>query len=40
VLEVIGQAVVLLDDGVEDDGEVLVGVLIAGVDAAVLPPSL
>ena len=36
VLEVLRQAVVLLDDGVKDGGEVLVGVLISGVDSAVL----
>ena len=36
VLEVLWQAVVLLDDGVEDGGEVLVRVLISGVDSAVL----
>ena len=36
VLEVLGETVVLLDDGIEDDGEVLVGVGIAGIDAAVL----
>jgi hypothetical protein len=40
VLEVLGQAVVLLDDGVEELGEVLVGVGIAGVDAAVLVVEL
>ena len=36
VLEVLWQAVVLLDDGVEDGGKVLVRVLISGVDSAVL----
>jgi hypothetical protein len=36
VLEILGQAVVLLDDGVENRGEVLVRVGIASVDAAVL----
>ena len=40
VLEVLREAVVLLDDGVEDLGEVLVGVAIAGVDAAVLVVEL
>jgi hypothetical protein len=36
VLEVSGESVVLADEGVEDIGEVDVGVLISGVDTAVL----
>jgi hypothetical protein len=36
VLEVLRQSMVLLDDGVKDCGEVLVGVRISGVDTAVL----
>jgi len=36
VLEVLWQAVVLFNDRVKDGGEVLVGVLITGVDTAVL----
>jgi len=40
VLEVGGEAVVLADEGVEDIGEVDVGVLVSGVDAAVLVVEL
>ena len=36
VLEVGGEAVVLADEGIEDIGEVDVGVLITGIDTAVL----
>ena len=36
VLEVGGESVVLADEGVEDIGEVDIGVLISGVHAAVL----
>ena len=36
VLEVSGESVVLADEGIEDIGEVDVGVLITGVDTAVL----
>ena len=36
VLEVLGEAMVLLDDRIEDNGEVLVGIGIASIDAAVL----
>jgi hypothetical protein len=36
MLEVLRQSMVLLDDGVKDGGEVLVGVRISGVDTAVL----
>ncbi len=40
VLEVGGEAVVLADEGVEDVGKVDVGVLVSGVDAAVLVVEL
>merc|ERR1712045_352062 len=40
VLGVSGDAVVLLDDGIEDLGEVLVGVPVSGVDTAVLVVEL
>merc|ERR1719232_2458052 len=40
VLGISGDAVVLLDDGIEDLGEVLVGVPVSGVDAAVLVVEL
>jgi len=36
VLEVSGESVVLADEGIEDIGEVDIGVLISGVHAAVL----
>ena len=36
VLEVGGESVVLADEGIEDVGEVDVGVLITGIDTAVL----
>ncbi len=36
VLEVVRQAVVLLDDGIKDGGKVLVGVLISSINTAVL----
>ncbi len=36
VLEVSGESVVLADEGIEDIGEVDVGVLISGVDTAML----
>ena len=40
VLGVSGDAVVVLDDGIEDLGEVLVGVPVSGVDTAVLVVEL
>jgi len=40
VLGVGGDAMVLLDQGIEDDGKVLVGVPVSGVDAAVLVVEL
>ncbi len=36
VLEVVRQAVVLLDDGIKDGGKVLIGVLISSINTAVL----
>jgi hypothetical protein len=36
VLEVGGEAVVLADEGIEDIGKVNVGVLVTGIDTAVL----